>query len=76
MADYSLLSEVYSSHHHNSFDVATGEFIDLTVLTTLSDSDSVTSPTKHKGYSSTSSDSSLSDSLQDSETPQTVTVPP
>ena len=74
MADYTPLSEVSSPHHHHTLDVAAGEFIDLTVPDTLSDSDSVTSPAKHKGYSSTSSYSSLSDSLQDSEADKNATT--
>ena len=72
MADYSPLSEASSSHHHNH--TAAGEFIDLTIPATLSDSDSVTSPARHKSSSSTSSDSSLSDSLQDSEANKIATT--
>ena len=68
------MSEASSPHHHENLDIADGEFIDLTIPATLSDSDSVTSPAKHKGYSSTSSDSSLSDSLQGSEANKNVTT--
>ena len=55
--------------------MAAGEFVELTTWASLSDSDSVTSPARYEDYCSTSSDSGLSDSLQDSEVPQTVTAP-
>ena len=72
MPEYTPLSEVSSPQQQPTPHAATGEFVEHVTWSSNSGSDSVTSPIRHHAYYSTSSDSSLSDSLQDSGVPQTV----
>ena len=70
MPEYTPLSKVSSPQQQPTPHAATGEFVENVTWGSNSGSDSVTSPIRHHAYYSTSSDSSLSDSLQDSGVPQ------